>query len=974
MADEPQMHDAAQSPNAVKSDTPQDTPASTRDNTPDPEPTVESEAAAGKKIGATNMKGSATEQSRDGGCDDGTSQIVQPAAAGEAPQDTAAQHTEKACLKAIGQLSIDEPAAKKEDQTPTLPPADSVMPEVKQTTTATSFGPLHHLEAYMLRPYMDSFGDSIIWTTKTEFLHLDEATMQAHLSKAGPDSSVVHAIATLLPEQVRLIQKHIKSRNGRLVSVQQGAPVDMVTQMGTFKIKSVVFVITIATLPNNKDNMKRTESVFAKAQEKTKQSDADVKSTLFGLNFPSSNWTAPYNNGLFSGAPVKKADTQRFRSILQPKQEPSNTTNPFQTNCPVSATPFGALQSQGQDGFIPYVEVFTSGTDLYQSITFQYDWRNLSFEELRVADYAADPTEPTKLRPASRFSDNMPGGQYVKPVSGFGSQPAQPAQSGTSRGLFRGGLFGGTPSGRGAFGQPAPPGQPTGALFGPPATGGLFSGLGTSNNTGGGGGGFGQPTASTSSGSLFGGNSKPSSGSLFGQHTKPTSTDQFGQPVAPSSGHGLFGPPPHYSSGSLFGGSAASTSGGSVFGQPSKPTSTGLFGTPDGLFNQSKATATQATPQPTGGLFGAVPAASSTGGFGPTGGFRAAPTASVSAQGGLFSSWTASSSTTGGFEATSAATTTGFFGSTPRSDGVSGLGTQKPTLSSFCAAPEPSKTAAQPTGGLFGSASQPDPFVALRNTTPATRDNPFGGFGAPKYNNIALAESKPPSRYYTSKANQPQFMCEACSAPLVLFSEPGPLCVKCEAKKKMSCWLCDTKVPGGAVKYGEKNQEETETFAVPKQPAFPAPATTAAVPTQTFTSAPAKPTTTEPEKKRNTRFFANTNGTIWSQLAPEPSVPRMPSNNLFAGFSANAPALVPLTGLFAGFGKNAPALAPASAPAFSANPFANFAPTSGVPDASANLPFGVAPGAFQERQKEEKCEHEIVFGGMCSRCRKDVKG
>jgi hypothetical protein len=192
------------------------------------------------------------------------------------------------------------------------------------------------------------------------------------------------------------------------------------------------------------------------------------------------------------------------------------------------------------------------------------------------------------------------------------------------------------------------------------------------------------------------------------------------------------------------------------------------------MFDQYKATAsnTKPTPQPTSGLFRTATAAPSTSGFG------VAPAPAQMAR--LFGSWTASSSTIGGFGSTThtaPAPTAVAFGSTQRSDGVSGSGTQKATLSSFCAAPESSKTAVQ-TGGLFSNASQPDAFGALRNT----------------FANTHLPDDQ------RRKGNTSLSNCEECSAVFVSDAGSGTLCDACEAKKKTSCWLCWTNVKGADAK------------------------------------------------------------------------------------------------------------------------------------------------------------------------------
>jgi hypothetical protein len=267
---------------------------------------------------------------------------------------------------------------------------------------------------------------------KVELLYLDEASMRTHLNKLGSDYSVIGAIAELLPEQLRLIQERTKSRNGRLVSVQQGAPADMVTQMGTFKIKSVIFVITVATLPEKKDVAEKTDSVLAKAREEMTQPDADnVKANFFTFDSVTHRLVRNdnSNDAPFSGAPVNKVDNQGFSSLFRHNLEPTKTTSLFQTNGPVSATPFGAPTqpvpvSQGEIGFVPFEEQdgYSNASSNYMSITFTIPYQSLSFEELRITNYATGRTDPAKVDVkwngwgTPPFSDKKPfGGQYKNP-------------------------------------------------------------------------------------------------------------------------------------------------------------------------------------------------------------------------------------------------------------------------------------------------------------------------------------------------------------------------------------------------------------------------------------------------------------------------------------------------------------------------------------------------------------------------------
>jgi hypothetical protein len=1016
MADESDRSDATQSPSAVDSETPQDTPASTRESTPVTEPAEDVEATAEKQTGLTDVEDSAAEQAADRGRTHGerTSQVIQPTATPGAPQaSTIAEEYQKA-IHELDRLVIQDSGTENEEQTPTLPPASSAPSNVEQTTTATLAGPLHHLEAYILRPHVHSFGDSITWTTKVQLLHLDEAAMRAHLNKLGPDYSVIDALAELLPEQFRLVQECAKIRNGHLVSVQQGAPADMVTQMGTFKIKPVIFVITVATLPEKKDNKEKNESVLAKAGGDVQKPGVDVKSSLFGTGYPPPGWTEMNKSNIF------------YSSLRPSKPEATNVANPFKTNGPVSATPFGAptqpaAKSQGQDGFVPFVERIGFGNvkDVYQPITVQPEYRRCSFGELRFMDYAAGRTEPTKVEVKCNawgqrmFSDDKPfGGQdvhYKVP------SPLRPAAGG----LFGGGQFGSTPSGRGLFGGFSQLSAP----FSRSAQIDVGFPLVTTGPVGA----FGQPIAPASGSSLFGQQPKPaytdpfaqnpnptpgdglfggaaartSGNSLFGQPQRST-TGLFGQPTASPSGSGMFGQAPKPSSGGLFGGSVAAMSGNSLFGQPPKPTSTGLhpasncylfrqppnatstslfgqpaapasgssmFGQPQkpistGLFGQAPAPAVARSlfgdrPKPSVGLFRqplASPIDQEHVGFVPE------PKPHPTSTGSLFDQFKASASN-----------------STP------GKPAPRPNNNLFTVPPFPLPaesgllTASSATTGGFGSAPKPPTAGLSGFAAQAYPGNGSSGFGArkptllsfndrmatlPKPAQAQEAGAKPP-RGYTTILHR----CEECGSPISPASpnerpdersgeQPGPLCDACKAKKETSCWLCEKKVDGG-VKTEEKKETAEEGDHVPKPTYTPPTQTAAAAPvfgqapalastsasTATLTAPQtntAKPTATEPEKKSKTKFYADTNGAVWSQLGPHPSIPALPSLNPFTALNNEQSAAVPNNNnLFAGFGTTAPVSARAS---FGSNTSTSYASESGATES----PFGPPSDAFKK--------------------------
>jgi hypothetical protein len=558
MADRMDRSDAAQSPRAVDSETPQDTPASTpastRESTPVPEPAEDVEATTEKQTGLTDVEDLAVEQAADRGRMHGerTSQVIQLTATPGAPQASTIAEEYQKVIHEFDCLVIQDSGAENEEQTPTLPPASSAPSNVEQITTATLAVPLHHLEAYILRPHVHSFGDSITWTTKVQLLYLDEAAMRAHLNKLGPDYSVIDAIAELLPEQLRLVQECAKIRNGHLVSVQQGAPADMVTQMGTFKIKPIIFVVTIATLPEKRDNKENTQSVLAKTGGDVQKPGVDVKSSLFGTGYPPPGWTETNKSSLF------------YSSLRPSKPEATNVAGPFHNYGPFSTTPSGApTQPSGNHSrnlFVGSSSQPNRGLFGRPATTGPVGPFGTPINTgVGVFGQRTNPSVSLFGQPTAPASGNSLFGQQPKPAyTGPLAQNPTPTPGSS--------LFGGAAartSGNSLFGQPQ---RPTTGPFGQPTASPSSSGL------------FGQ-APKPSSGGLFGGSAAATSrNSLFGQSPKPTSTGLFGQSAAPTSSCYVFRQPPSSTSTSVFGQPAAPTSGSSVFGQPQKPTSTGLLG------------------------------------------------------------------------------------------------------------------------------------------------------------------------------------------------------------------------------------------------------------------------------------------------------------------------------------------------------------------------------------------------------------
>ncbi|KAK5131637.1 hypothetical protein LTR08_000764 [Meristemomyces frigidus] len=327
-----------------------------------------------------------------------------------------------------------------------------------------------------------------------------------------------------------------------------------------------------------------------------------------------------------------------------------------------AALPFQAITEK---------EAQSNATVSYQSVTFQEPYKNKSFEELRVEDYAQGRRFGNTNGQAGSFGQSTGFGGFGQTNTStaggglFGSQQGQQntAASGSTFGGFgnnantntttpaanpfganTGGMFGAQkPAAAGLFGAPAT-GASTGG-FGSTAsgTGGLFGNQQNNqpqtNAFGGaaapttGGGLFGSQPNNQQASNAFGGTS--TTGGLFGgqnpqQQPKPA-FGGFGQ--TGSTGGGMFGGQNNnqqQQQSNAFGGTAANTGGG-IFGNQNKPVGGGLFGAPaantttgGGMFgslnqgntgaslfggqNQNKATGT--------GLFGGSTNTGTTGGGG----------------------------------------------------------------------------------------------------------------------------------------------------------------------------------------------------------------------------------------------------------------------------------------------------------------------------------------------------------------------
>ncbi|GAO48900.1 hypothetical protein G7K_3063-t1 [Saitoella complicata NRRL Y-17804] len=355
-----------------------------------------------------------------------------------------------------------------------------------------------------------------------------------------------------------------------------------------------------------------------------------------------------------------------------------------------------------QPTFSPFSEKDTTSASMlnYQSVSCMPAYRNASFEELRLADYAqgrrfgnenafgASTVGGTGAfgsstgafgQPAATTGGNMFGQQNNTPATGFGAA----ANTG-------GGLFGSQ--------QNTNTSSPFGAASNTNTGGGLF---GSTNNTNAAGGGlFGQNNNTNTGGGLFGqnNNTNTTGGGLFGS-TANNSTSAFGAPK------------PAATTGGLFGQNNNTNTGGGLFGQNNNTNTTG-----GGLFGQNNTAAASpfgaATSTPN--AFGAQPA--QTNAFGGSGANNTATNTTTSSPGafGFGATNNQQKPATTGFGGFGASTTPAAPGATssPFSFGGAAATNNTATTSPFGAKPAGTGT------GLFGNTTS--------TTTPATGGGLFG--------------------------------------------------------------------------------------------------------------------------------------------------------------------------------------------------------------------------------------------------------
>ncbi|OAL56460.1 hypothetical protein IQ07DRAFT_626521 [Pyrenochaeta sp. DS3sAY3a] len=439
------------------------------------------------------------------------------------------------------------------------------------------------LEAFILRMETEARGDIISWLPRIESLYLHDRALEDHRAKVNSKNSLISDMGNILPEQIRLIQNFIKIRGGNIFSVEQCAPVDMDTPMGTMQVKPVIFTLSIAQAPPR-----------ASLGNHVPQGLTNAVPSPFPI--PS----------IFKPVPPQDPFNQ-VPSLFPPTSIAANQIPPPFAGNPTGIAEYRAyLEKYNEQCFLLETDPTNPrGIVRYMTITTlpPPNGHNLSFEEMRLRDYQAGRKVSDTPKKEEPF-----GGQYVAPPRpsyennaqpSSGPHPAPTVNPFLARSPFTnlttgatqnvpaptGGLFG-RPGGTG-FGAFGPPQNQGGNIFAQRAAG--FGQPANTPTTGL----FGQPANSATTG-LFGQplptgtTPTPSGGNLSGHPTNIPATNVFSAPPVAQSGcnlfaqqHGMSVPSVNPNNQSMgFVPTPAQPPSGGLFGQVRNPPGTQTFGTP----------------------------------------------------------------------------------------------------------------------------------------------------------------------------------------------------------------------------------------------------------------------------------------------------------------------------------------------------------------------------------------------------------
>ncbi|KAH6618883.1 hypothetical protein C7974DRAFT_38854 [Boeremia exigua] len=237
--------------------------------------------------------------------------------------------------------------------------------------------PIPHLEAYIVRPMMQSTDAACTLSFGIESLRISEHALQAKVQNLGPDYSIMDELLDLQPQMLNLIQSRTAQRQGNIVSVEYGKSVELTTLIGSLQFKPAVFIISTTTvLPQNPLPNPTPTCTPSKFESKQNGNPSLFDKVAPAFGFASTN---------LSPATVSR-------------HHPS-AAEAYSTR----------LQEQGES--CTHVESSEGmGLAHYQTMTTNKSWhdKDRSLEEIRLADYEAGRDRPMKTNGISYPWDAAP--------------------------------------------------------------------------------------------------------------------------------------------------------------------------------------------------------------------------------------------------------------------------------------------------------------------------------------------------------------------------------------------------------------------------------------------------------------------------------------------------------------------------------------------------------------------------------------
>ncbi|KAJ4297650.1 hypothetical protein N0V90_005544 [Kalmusia sp. IMI 367209] len=268
-----------------------------------------------------------------------------------------------------------------------------------------------HFEAFILHPTCENTANCIKWSHKLEQLLLDPVGIEKHVGQLGPNHSVIDDIRELHVEQYYFIKSCVEERKGKLVSAQAGKAVDMVTKLGTFAVKPIIFILSTSKAEEEVGSIeaKETQSISAKPTASTAPGGFGngVKPPTKG---PLKTFHSPF--GEFDVVNCSKSTT-RLPSTAFSSQSTSTNYTIAEINKRSDVQQYRQRQEAGGkicDRFLqePYALICH-----WQVVPLCIDTA-ISFEELRIADMKAGYTGPRKVGNKRKCSIDLTASKLTK--------------------------------------------------------------------------------------------------------------------------------------------------------------------------------------------------------------------------------------------------------------------------------------------------------------------------------------------------------------------------------------------------------------------------------------------------------------------------------------------------------------------------------------------------------------------------------